>query len=55
MGDAANRYAEYRALSEEVDAWDVGGKSEAKLKALLADSRQKQSAKAAKAGAGATA
>ena len=55
LGDAVNRYAEYRALSEEVDAWDVGGKSEAKLKALLADFRQKQSAKAAKAGAGATA
>lgn len=53
--DINNRKADYFALAEEADAYDVGGKSETKLKALLADFRQKQAAKAAKAGTGATA
>jgi hypothetical protein len=53
--DLRNRKADYRALAEEADAYYVGDKSETKLKALLADFRQKQAAKAAKAGTGATA
>lgn len=48
LGDIDNHYDDYRALSEEVDAWAVGGTANTKLKKLLADFRQKESAKAQK-------
>jgi hypothetical protein len=35
LGDIQNRYDDYRALSEEVDAWDVGGTTGQKIRALL--------------------
>ncbi len=41
LGDIQNRYAEYRALSEEVDAWAVGGSAQAKIAALLQTERQR--------------
>lgn len=44
MADLGNRYDDYRALSEEVDAWDVGGKTGAKLRELMAAVRVKQAA-----------
>ncbi|MGK0274269.1 MAG: hypothetical protein ACI9N0_000643 [Ilumatobacter sp.] len=47
LGDIQVRYDEYRALSEEVDAWDVGGKAGAKVRQLIADLRVKQAAAAA--------
>ncbi|MDQ6905445.1 MAG: DUF4157 domain-containing protein [Chloroflexota bacterium] len=41
LSDLANRNAEYRALSEEVDAWAVGGASQNKILALLQVERQR--------------
>jgi hypothetical protein len=41
LGDIANRNAEYRALSEEVDAWGVGGSAQNKVRALLQTERQR--------------
>jgi hypothetical protein len=34
LSDINNRYAEYRALAEEADAWKVGGAVTAKFKEL---------------------
>jgi hypothetical protein len=45
--DLDNRHADYMALVEEVDAWDVGGKAGAKVRALIASLRVKQQAAAA--------
>lgn len=45
LGDIQNRYNDYRALSEEVDAWAVGGDASAKLTTLLAEFRQKEQLK----------
>jgi hypothetical protein len=42
--DLANRHADYMALAEEVDAWDVGGKAGGKVRALIAAVRLKQEA-----------
>lgn len=42
--DLDNRHADYMALVEEVDAWDVGGKAGTKVRALIADLRVKQEA-----------
>lgn len=36
LNDIDNRYQEYRDLSEEVDAWDVGGKAGEAFKKLTA-------------------
>lgn len=46
LGDIQVRYDEYRALSEEVDAWDAGGKAGAKVRQLIAANRLKAAAAA---------